>query len=60
MADVILINKIDLISEEEKAKVHSLVRYVLLKYLTKLMSFVFLFIRSINITAQVYETTRSW
>jgi G3E family GTPase len=40
MADVILINKIDLVSEDEKTKVLSLVR-------------------SINITAQIYETTRS-
>ncbi|CAF1186405.1 unnamed protein product [Adineta steineri] len=40
MADVILVNKIDLVSEEEKAKIHSL-------------------IKSINITAQIYETTRS-
>jgi len=38
MADVILVNKIDLVSEEEKAKLHSLVRYVLLKYLNKSMS----------------------
>ncbi|UJR16229.1 hypothetical protein I4U23_003139 [Adineta vaga] len=40
MADVILINKIDLISSEEKTKIIELVR-------------------SINITAQIYETTRS-
>jgi len=40
MADVILVNKIDLISEEEKSKVLSLVR-------------------SINVTAQIYETIRS-
>ncbi|CAF1314194.1 unnamed protein product [Adineta ricciae] len=40
IADVILINKIDLISQEEKSKIIELVR-------------------SINITAQIYETTRS-
>ncbi|CAF1113105.1 unnamed protein product [Rotaria sp. Silwood1] len=40
MADVVLVNKVDLVSEEEKMKVLALVR-------------------SINVTAQVYETTRS-
>jgi G3E family GTPase len=30
LADVIVVNKIDLVSEEEKAKVLSLVRYVIL------------------------------
>jgi hypothetical protein len=37
MADVILVNKIDLVSEEEKTKVLSLVRYVLLNDLNKWM-----------------------
>ncbi|CAF1092573.1 unnamed protein product [Rotaria magnacalcarata] len=40
MADVILVNKIDLVSEEEKIKILSIVR-------------------SINVTAQIYETTRA-
>ncbi|CAF1593380.1 unnamed protein product [Adineta ricciae] len=40
IADVILVNKIDLISQEEKSKIIELVR-------------------SINVTAQIYETTRS-
>ncbi|CAF1049941.1 unnamed protein product [Rotaria sordida] len=40
MADVVVVNKIDLVSEEEKMKVLSIVQ-------------------SINVTAQIYETTRS-
>jgi G3E family GTPase len=39
IADVILVNKIDLISEEEKTKILSLVRYVLNKLCIQMSCF---------------------
>lgn len=57
IADVILVNKIDLVSEEEKRKLLALIRYVQSSDLHS--STIFSLIRSINVTAQIYETTRS-
>ena len=57
IADVILVNKIDLVSDEDKAKLLALIRYVPSE--DPHSSTIFSLIRSINVTAQIYETIRS-
>lgn len=58
MADVLLLNKIDLVNEEEKNRIVTLIKFVTSVFVS-FNERVFISIRSINGSVEIHQTIRS-